>query len=368
MRSTGPLAAIAAAALILTLAGCTGDASGAASDAPAIDSELTYDDLPLAEYRDLLWLGGASPEDVERTQIEQSIKLDERVVPCMKEQGFEYVPDTSELEELDAAEAEYEASKADADAAADEWSPDDRSWVERYGYGIVDYPGKDDEPEQVEMTEEEIAQADPNADYLDTLSESERAAYDEALFGPPVDKESLDGSEEYVWEEAGCVGRAAHELEAEGVLDRPLDLSEFEDLIARMDEFSSTVEESAELAELDAEWASCMSEGGESGFARQPDARASIEQALNDLTSGVSAGDGEGTAAETSNEFVEPDADEIEGVRQQEVDIALIDLSCREELDYTQASLRIQFDLETAFIADNKELLDAFKLAVEQGS
>lgn len=366
MRLSGPLAMLASVALMITLAGCTGGGSGDGSAAAPGKGELTYDDLPLATYRDLLWAGGASPEEAERAAIEQMVKVDQRVVPCMKEQGFEYVPDTSDLEELDAADAERENGDADEEATAEEWAPDDRSWVERYGYGIIDYPGQEEEPKMPEVTDEEAQQADPNFTYLDTLSASERAAYEEALYGPPVDKESLDGTEEYHWEEAGCVGRASHELEAEGVIDAPVDLSAFEEIMARIQDFAATAETAAPQVALDAEWAACMSESGESGFTRQPEALKSIEQAFNELTSGVPAGEEETTAP--AEGFVEPDAAALEELRQNEVEVALLDLSCRDKTDYAQASLKIQFDLEEQFVEDNKAELDALKLTLEQSS
>lgn len=367
MRLSGTVTVFASAVLVVTLAGCTGGGSGDDSaDAAPGKGELTYDDLPLAEYRDLLWAGGASPEDAERAAIEQVAKIDERVVPCMKEQGFQYIPDTSELEELDAADADREGGDADAEATAEEWAPDDRAWVESYGYGIIDYPGEDAEPEMPEVTDEDAARADPNSAYLDTLSESERAAYDEALYGPPVDKDSLDGTEEYHWEDAGCVGRASHELEVEGVIDPPVDLSEFEEIMARIQDFPATVETSTLQVTLDAEWAECMAAGGESGFTTQLEARQSIEQAYNELTSGVPAGEEE--TAEPVEDFVVPDAAAVEELRQKEVELALIDLGCRDETDYEQASLKIQFDLEEQFVEDNKAELDALKLTLEQGS
>lgn len=367
MRSIPALTTFAAAALIVTLAGCTGSPTDTASDAPPTDRDLTSDDMPLNAYRDLLWLGGASPEEMERTQIEQAAKVDARVVPCMKEQGFEYIPDTSDLDELEAAENDRETAEADGEEiAADEWEPDERSWVASYGYGIVDYPGKQDEPDVPEVTDEDVAAADPNASYLDTLSESERAAYDEALFGPPVDKDSLDGTEEYDWTEAGCVGRAAHELEAEGEIPGEVDLSPFEGVITRMGEFTESIDEEADYAELDREWASCMSDAGESGFTRQPEAVESIVDEANELTSGVAIENGEEVTDEPAAEPVDPDGPEMEDLRQREAELALADLDCREKTDYTQATLRIQFDLEEQFIADNKTELDALRLAIEQ--
>ena len=58
----------------------------------------------------------------------------------------------------------------------------------------------------------------------------------------------------------------------------------------------------------------------------------------------------------------------MKALGEREIEIALVDLDCRTKTSYTEEALKIQFDLEERFIADNKAELEAFKAAAEQNS
>ncbi len=51
---------------------------------------------------------------------------------------------------------------------------------------------------------------------------------------------------------------------------------------------------------------------------------------------------------------------------EEEVELALADLGCREETDYRQKAQDIQFELEEQFIADHESELEALRAAAEQ--
>jgi hypothetical protein len=358
MPSFRPLAVLASAALVVTLVGCTGGSDAASENASTAGGKLTHEDSPLKKYLDAAWSGGLSEEEAEKQQADDMEQMEEIIAKCMTEEGFEYLP--------------VAPPEDDAIVVGDDWDTDDREWVEKYGYGVMDFPGNDAEPST--EPEDESSSIAQNAEYMASLSESELAAYDEALYGPPVDDAALEDPDfEYNWQDFGCAGRAQHEVQGEN----PLNSSEFTDLLERISTFSDGVAESPEQQALDAEWAACMTEAGESGFTRQAEAQESIFDAIQvpeevPEKSDTEAPEGSDTEAleESETEVPDdkslPDTPETEALRQREIELALIDLTCREKTDYGQASLKIQFALEEQFIEDNKTELDAFKLAAEQ--
>lgn len=305
---------------VLLLAGCTG------TSVDASDEKVS----PLSEYFIALSGGDLSPEEQEAKYAAEDKQREELMAQCMQDEGFEYVPVPTTNVSFDTGE---------------EWKPDDREFVSQWGYGAVEYPGGDEEPAPEEMT------SDPNADYISSLSESEQTAFYEALYGPTPSEEELseDGSYEYDWQTAGCSGWASHEIGG----DDPLQSDEFADV---MDAINTLYEDTAslpEIAELDRAWSTCMDAAGYPGFATQSDAQNSIYDELNALYE-------EGTS-ETG-----VDQAQLDAVHEREVELALADLDCREELDYRKTYEKAQFAAEEAFIEDHKAELDAMKAAAEQ--
>lgn len=84
MRTTSPLATIAAIALVFTLAGCSGSGGG----------ELSYEDSPLSKYLMASTGSELSREEQQKQADEQQRKQEELVAQCMSREGFEYTPNT----------------------------------------------------------------------------------------------------------------------------------------------------------------------------------------------------------------------------------------------------------------------------------
>nr|WP_314842825.1 hypothetical protein [uncultured Microbacterium sp.] len=339
MRSTGPLAAIAVTALAVALTGCSGNAGG---------GELTYEDSPLNEYLSAAYGGDLSPEEQQKQFEEQQRQQEELMAECMADEGFEYTPNTAN------GGAVFSGDDV-------EWEPEKKEWVEKYGYGIVNSPYSES------MGEEQTDQyVDPNQEYVESLSESEQTAFYETAYGVPPEEDELgeDGSYEYNWEDAGCQGWAQHELQGED----PWQSDEFADLRDRMTELWTSTQEAPEFKELNAKWVACMDDGGQPGFAAQMDAQQSISDEQTAIFD-AAYGDGSTEIDTESPDFVEPsESPEMKALGEREIEIALVDLDCRTKTSYTEEALKIQFDLEERFIADNKAELEAFKAAAEQNS
>lgn len=341
MRLLRPLAACAAAALILTLASC--------ADAPPDSDEIA--DTPLTPYWEALYGGEGDMEQMQKEQDELQVKIEEKVAECMTEQGFEYTAvDPASWEDI-------EMSGSDDDV----WDPDDKKWVAKWGYGITDWPGRDDEGES--QGAEEEAPDDPNSTYYESLTDGEKAAYDEALSGPMLsDEEYADPNYEYKWEDGGCYGKASHEVESDGEED---ELTKYEDLITRMNEVWEDVQSDSRVATLEAEWSSCMSDAGESGFEAQFEAQDSISSDYAKLNPTQGDPGPEGENAEEIDTSPETNG-EIGALKEREIELALADLECRENTSYYDEYEKISVAVEQEFVDANKAELDAMKLALEQ--
>ncbi|WP_204261220.1 hypothetical protein [Blastococcus saxobsidens] len=317
--------------MTLLLSGC----SGSDGDATA-SSERDDESSPLTEYLNAVYGGDLTPEEQERKFTEEQERAEELVAQCMQEQGFEYTPSST--------------GGAYLSGDGTEWEPDDREWVTQYGYGAINSPFS-----EAPMPEEETV--DPNADYVQSLSESEQTAFYEALYGPMPSEDEMpeEVATEYDWTTAGCQGAAQHEVAGED----PSQSEEFRPLFDAINELYSGTASWPGMAELDDEWSACMDASGHGGFATQMDAQESINEAVNELYENVGmSDDGMPTG--------EPDQAAFDALAEREVELALADLDCREEIDYADRAAEITREVEQQFIDDHKTELDALVAAAEQ--
>lgn len=326
-RRLFPVAALGG--LIVLLAGC----SGAPSPEESPDS-------PLTSYMNALYGGDLSEEEQQKQFEERNRESEDLVAACMTEQGFEYTPNV--------------VTGSVMTSSGQEWDPDNRDWVSQYGYGIINYPGHD------EPVEPEQSSPDPNAAYVESLSTSEQTAFYEALYGPQPSEEDVqamndeagDGSGyEYDWTTAGCSGAAQHETAAAD----PLQGEEFKTLSDSLNAFWTDMGTGPEFTAVDTDWAACMDEAGQPGFATQSDASNSINEKYNAFWENASGTEG-----------VSPDSPEVEELGEQEIALALVDLDCREKINFNDRRQEAQFAAEEKFVADHKSELDALKAAAEQ--
>ena len=316
-RSLVVLAVAGAAAL--ALAGCTGS--------PEAETPQPQDS-PLSKIMSAAY-GFTGDEDAmqEKFQAQQK-EAEEFVAQCMSEEGFEYIPNAQSYSYY---------------SGGDEWNPESREWVAQYGYGALNFPGRDEQPDMEDMPE------DPNQEYVMSLSMSEQEAYYAALYGPGPDESEMneDGSYEWRWEDGGCYGWAQHEVTGEQLWES----EEHKPLFDAINKFYETAQTAPGLDELNAAWSSCMADAGYPGFAAQPDAAQSIYDELNEYY-------------ESQTEWIENDP-ELAALGESEIEIALADLDCREEHDYRAKAMTVQWELEEQFIAEHKAELDALVAAAE---
>ena len=327
-------AAAVAAALALTLAGCGGGDKN--SDGPEEPELGPLDKIFQDIYGD--W-------DEEQGQAQQ-MRVEEIVAECMAEQGFEYIP-------VDYSQQGFTMTSEDLDV---EWGS--REFAEKYGYGATTDPWGN-EAAMAEPPDQEWV--DPNQDYVMSMSETEQAAYYSALYG---DQDYPEEGEEdewvYDWTTAGCQGRAQHEVyeSAPG-----LDDETYQALMEEMNTMWEGIMSDPRLTELNALWATCMSEAGHPGFASVDDAQNSIYDQLNGVWDTAyadippDAGEGEWAAAQSRVD------DLMAAITPLEIELAVADFDCREEVDYVKVQQDVNAELQQRFYDAHKDELEAWREA-----
>lgn len=331
------IATLAFAASLLPLSGC--------ADQSVVDSAASGS--PLAPYQEALRGSGHTADDLEREVLEAGQRIEEDIAECMKKQGFQYVPFVPPVMSFDVAVDEAEGV-----------SPDDEKWVEEWGYGVVAGVG---EAQLDEAVDDEPAE-DPNSAYYDSLSDAEQVAYNASLYGTAEPAEDDGVSEEEGGEAGGCSGAAAHREE---VAQRDPELAAFDDLIARMDSVWQDFESDPGLVALNRAWSACMEERGEPGFDTQQSAEESISTAYANLRFASDSGSDDEQLVPPSDLSPETDP-QVAALREREIELALVDLACREETNFAERQAAIQMQVEQEFVDANREELDALKRAAEQ--
>jgi hypothetical protein len=200
----------AAVPLALGLAACGGDG----------DEGVETSTTPTTTFYDRVFGG---PEDA----VAEGREYEELIRVCMVDQGFEYIPYEQEI---------YDPSEA---------ALEQEQWREQYGYGISTYVGED-VPSMGEYV-------DPNQDYLDSLSEANLAAYNEALWGESYDEPYVEGTEPPP--PSGCAAEASDQVWGD---DARRDESLYEDL----DEMEQAIQADERLVAAKEDWSACMEEAG----------------------------------------------------------------------------------------------------------
>lgn len=147
-----------------------GAACGSSDDSEAGSGEPSS---PIAEFLgepDFL----ADEEAARESFVEQERAAEVTIAACMAEQGFEYIP-------RDVSEGDFIIGGDDEDYGSDEWT-------KKWGFGITTSWFSSDQvgPELLGYDDSQFQDqidSDPNQQILEAMTESEREAYEEALWG-----------------------------------------------------------------------------------------------------------------------------------------------------------------------------------------
>lgn len=317
-RPTRSVSAAAAAGLLtLALLGCAADGVPSSESAPVED--LGPISLGLQEV-----FGG---QDAEEQALDQA-RVEEAIARCMKEQGFAYQP------------MPY-APSGPVHAGADVPAWGTREFAQEYGYGITTAADLGALMEPVEMPE------DPNQEYVDAMSESERRTYWAALYGE-LATSAVDLEEGEVprwdWTKAGCSGMAQHEVYEVATSDSSSLLAELASL------YDGATADPRYLAAQQV-WISCMADAGYDYSA--PD---EPQTALNDEFS---------QALDPTTGAIDPAV--VDDLRDRELATALADAECRADSELDRTLGEVTARLEEEFYALHRDEVDAW-FAEQQAS
>ena len=269
----------------------------------------------------------------------------------------------------------------------------DLEWARTYGYGIttVDIPAPDPTD-------------DPNTAITAKMSESERAAYDRALFGsgamtgpggpgqlviaapggggpgtvPGTDdsdsSDSPDGSATDPGPSGtaptdatssasdaspGCFQKASTEVYGEPAA---FDGAEFESLFEALEKMMTAIDQDPRVATLIAQWSNCVADAGYPGMTSIDDARNSIFAKWADLNGWEftpSEGGGISVSAVGGQDAPDLDPGEVGELRAEEIALAIADLGCRG--DYASVHDQVQMELEKQFVEEHRDELERYR-------
>ena len=321
------IAAALAVVASLALSGCTTGETGRAETRAASDPYVAAK-TPFTHYWDAMYGVHDDPDQIAKRE-----KVEKLTAECMGDEGFEYIP-------VDQHRPKAVTPYMDAYGTED--------WAAQHGYGA--FP-TDEETRQMDA---QIASEDPNLAYVQSLSDSDQGAYYDALQNPGPSGDELDAIKDgeapaYDWEEAGCQGRAEHEVNG----DDPTQTTRFEPLVAAMNALGQDQMTDPAMAPIDAEWADCMADAG------YPDLP--TRQSAPDAVFGQSSEYWDSGATD------EPSTKLTASWRAFEIEVAVADFRCGEKVGYDAKALDVQIARENQFIADNRPELDDLMAELAQG-
>ncbi|MDR0627839.1 MAG: hypothetical protein LBG11_11415 [Bifidobacteriaceae bacterium] len=318
---------------------------------------LLPSDTPLAKYRQ--YLAGSTAE-VEGIISDASQANDEReaiVADCMKQAGFVYhpLPYGGPLE-----------------APEDLWLvrswklyvpplSADRAEVEKWGYGISLEMETFEEQFEKNRNPEAKEVSQRNEEYVNSLTPAAQKEYQMALVGF---EEVTDGPNP---EFQGCVGEAYAQVPA---TKSATDVSDqFEDLYRAVVEVTKwDVGMDTEALALDQEFTSCLSDKGiDFSFLVFEDEYGWTQDVANLNRVSPSTVFQEAYALREDGSLT-PEGEDFVGLQAypRQVEIALADFDCREELDYMNRMMAIQLRVEQEFVDRHRDRLDELEAAATE--
>ncbi|MDF1487079.1 hypothetical protein [Tessaracoccus caeni] len=348
----------AAAVLLIGLVGCsspdpaapdtppatTGSVSSAAPSASP-DSDPSAEQQPSMPFDPYLAVIDSSRQQTHQEIADETNLMEETIAKCMREQGFEYLPKVVTVEDVEASEAERDAAEAGTDAYGRPPGYGTVDYAKKYGYGSPDLPDDEDtreEPRINPILEKEWA-------YLDSLTQSEREAWETALSGdmsnPLYDE---DGNAYWDMTTQGCYGEGYQAIDDDEV--HVYDDPAFTDLLEALSFAEPAPDNDKDFAALEKEWSSCMSDEGFS-FPRRQDAAITVENEQDALW--PRGADGKPDPAQ------EPTEEELERFFvEYELPVAIADATCAEGIDYDDRLRDITVAFQERFIKEHQDQLD----------
>lgn len=244
-----------AGCFVVAACGSTTSAESGGSSETAAEYES-----PLADF---LGIDYSNVNDDQQAEFdEQQRQINESVIGCMAAEGFEWIPDVRNNVQFDGT-------------TLDGLEYGSRAWIEKYGFGMStqmfsqsqlgpDLVGYDDA--QYDTGEDYV---DPNAAYLEGLSDAEQMAFNEALYGgndgPEYDESLTDEEMNQLYDDyynspdykpTGCYNIASEEVYSGG------EFAVYEVFSDELNEMYERIQADPRIQAAEAKIAECMTDKG----------------------------------------------------------------------------------------------------------
>lgn len=305
---------------------------------------------------DFLGFSFDDPEANAAFAADMERRVQESIASCMAQEGFEYIPAVRPQD-------------------FGFFALDQEEYARERGFGITTWYG-----EEELFSSGDGDWVDPNAEIVESLSESERDAYQEVLYGKdPFDEGGSGeaGSLGDLWG-SGCNGKAYEEVY--GAMN-----TIFIELGPQLEELNQRVEADPRFQEAEEMWAGCMAERGfpydsqetmfeqvNEEFSHRLEEIVGAENAVFDPFTGMSEEEvrafGEERSEEEISDFFDQarqeaiasiDQEALEALQQEERDVAVASFECGEELNDTV--IEVFREYEGDFVRENRDVLEGLR-------
>ncbi len=249
--------------------------------------------------------------------LERQSRVENRIRECMRAQGFEYTP-------VDPF-AQQQALTGKARLSEEEF-------IEQFGYGISTLLGRATE------------QADPNARIRRSLSATDGAAYDRALWGDNRGATFADAVDSgHFGELGGCTKEASEAIFGGGPV--------LTALVTKLDELDDSILADQRMVRAEEKWSRCMAQRG-FRYGDPGDIEGDVEKRFTDIF-GVGVRPGATAPPDPGTSY---DRAALAELRRDEVRVATADHEC-EKQEITPVELVVRPQYEEAFRKQNRALL-----------
>jgi len=306
---------------------------------------------------DFLGFSFDDPEANAAFAADMERRVQESIASCMAQEGFEYVPAVRQQD-------------------FGFFASDQEDFARERGFGITTWFGEEDL-----FSSGDEDWVDPNAEIVESLSESERGAYYEVLYGEdPFGEPGGSGETEAIGDlwGGGCNGKAYEEVY--GAMNQV-----FTELGPQLEELNQRVEADPRFREAEEVWAGCMAERGfpydsqeamfeqvNEEFSRRLEEIVGVESVIFDPLAGMSEEEirafGEERSEDEIADFFDQarqeavasiDQEALEALQQEERDIAVASFECGEELNDTV--MEVFREYEGDFVRENRDVLEGLR-------
>lgn len=346
-------------AAVVAVAACGGGSSPTEGDDASEETE--------EESTSVAAFFGFDPNDPDAAAANSarlSMRQQELVATCMTNQGFEYIPAVVPLD-------------------AQDFVFDEEEYARERGFGIststwlTDGGSTSAEGVTVEFGLAPDQWEDPNEAIVNALSESEREAYNNTLygeiseleFGSDLSDSESEPTDEDLWG-GGCMGEAAKEVY--GMADEA-----FRELESLFDELQQRVESDPRVVEASEGWTACMADRGYD-YQTVDELWTGLDEYHNRYNELVNISDPfEGWTEEDIENFFETSSEEaisdfyaqnqsearqgvdqeaLAALQQEEKDLAVANYECGEK--QREVTQEVTEEFESQFIAENRDVLE----------